>query len=231
MVTAKESCSFAEEPPFRPDDVVLPSKKSALNAGHNFVRATVEGICADPSSTKHSQIPLGVVFQPFFNEEVPRYEVAKPERCPRCLAYLNGMFRFEANFAICHLCGHRFQRNPDLYPTEPVYDIVISSATEYIRKRVDRLHYLLIIQAGFPWTQTVLEAVKAALPAMGSAIRIGFLVYDRTLWTVRTVKGGYKQKLEIAGADPSFLPLAEDQMFLSASQDTATIEDNIQWIQ
>ena len=82
------------------------------NAGPRHIRASTYNLPSDPSVLNTTQIPLGLVVQPFADtsldeEEVPLvYPTKAPFRCSRCKTYVNPFFNWIDNGtkAICNIC-------------------------------------------------------------------------------------------------------------------------------
>lgn len=82
------------------------------NAGPRHIRASCYTIPNDPSVMNSSQLPFGLIVQPFADtsideEEVPLiYPTKAPFRCSRCKAYVNPFFSWIDNGtkAVCNVC-------------------------------------------------------------------------------------------------------------------------------
>lgn len=82
------------------------------NAGPRHIRASSYCIGNEPSLINNTQIPFGIIVQPFADttvdeEEVPLiYPNSAPFRCSRCKAYVNPFFLWTDNGskAVCNIC-------------------------------------------------------------------------------------------------------------------------------
>ncbi|CAN6620335.1 SED5-binding protein 3 [Trichomonascus vanleenenianus] len=171
-------------------------------AGPNFARMTMYNVPISEQLRKETELPLGIIVQPFAPTDDPvpivDFSETEPPRCRRCRAYMNPSMLFIQGGTkfVCNMCQHTNAVSSDYFqPTDQTnrridwqtrpelaygtYDIIVPKEFWKDGKEPVPLHELFLIDVST-------EAVKKEIPKLAvEAIRA--LLYSENS---RFPKGG-----------------------------------------